>query len=177
MHTRAQGKAHERDAKIMQDTCRARIRERKAQHAEKGESLDKNGRLDFLDLILLLETGDGTRMSEKEVLDQTVTFMSAGFGTTTAAISMTLYCLAEHPEIQEKVYEEANDVLSDGELEYADLNKLRYLYMCFKEATRIYPPVAGIVKDLQEPTVVDGVTVEAGTKVTRFFFFCFLFLV
>jgi hypothetical protein len=36
---------------------------------------------------------------------------------------------------------------------------------CFKEATRIFPPVAGIVKDLQEPTDIDGVVVDAGTMV------------
>jgi len=161
------GKGFQKDADTMKRICKKVIAERRALHKARGgnTSAESNDRLDFLDLILFTEDANGQRMDDDEVEAQTITFMSAGFGTTASAVSFTLYCLAKHPEYQERCYQEANEVLTGDSVEFADLNKLETLYKCFKESTRLYPPAGGIARDLTEPTEINGVVVDAGTTV------------
>ena len=54
------------------------------------------------------------------------------------SMSWTLYCLAKHPEHQEKVREEARRVLKA--LKYEDLKDLKYTQWFIKEAICLYPP-------------------------------------
>ena len=161
------GKGFMEDANTMKRICRKVINERRAVHKEQGEKPENDERHDFLDLILNTEDADGNRMDDDEVEAQTITFMSAGFGTTASAVSFTLYCLAQNPEYQEMVFDEVNEVLGtdDKPIEFADLNELKMLYMCFKESTRLYPPAGGIARDLTEPTEINGVVVDAGTTI------------
>ena len=50
-----------------------------------------------------------------------------GHDTTISGMSWTLYCLAQHPEHQDKIREEVRSVLMGREwLEYDDLKELNY---------------------------------------------------
>jgi cytochrome P450 len=126
------------------------IHQRKALIAEEGPSYfaDKEARgdyLDFLDICLQATNEDGTEISTEDIAGQCITFIAAGFGTTTAAISFTLYCLTKNKKYQDLCAEEAKEVsLQDPTPDLATLKKLKYITMCFKEATRLYPPVCYI---------------------------------
>lgn len=63
----------------------------------------------------------------------------------------TIWCLATHPELQERVYEELRAVLGDGDVELTldTVNELTYLDMCVKEAMRIFPTVPFMDRRLQ----------------------------
>uniref|UniRef100_A0A2C9LL09 Cytochrome P450 n=1 Tax=Biomphalaria glabrata TaxID=6526 RepID=A0A2C9LL09_BIOGL len=78
-------------------------------------------------------------------------------------MTWTLYALAEHPEYQEKVYEEIVDVLQDKEyIEWSDLPKLEFTTMCIKEALRLHAAVPFIERKLTEDVKVNGYTIPAG---------------
>ena len=80
----------------------------------------------------------GTKLSEDEVEAQALTFMAAGFGTTTSALSFTLYLLAQHPEHQERCHEEACAALESGTLDYSELSK--YIIRLLIDFSRALPP-------------------------------------
>ncbi len=49
--------------------------------------------------------------------------------------TLSCYCLAKHPEHQDKVREEVKNVLMGREfMEYDDLKDLKYTTWCIKEA-------------------------------------------
>ena len=100
------------------------------------------GFLDVVDVLLSSTDLDGKPLADIDICDQCITFISAGHGTTASAVAFTLYCLAQHKDAQQKCFEEARSVLAEGaELDVAALKKLKYIEMCYKEATRLYPPV------------------------------------
>ena len=113
--------------------------------------------LDFLDILLTAVDEDGAGLTDLEVRDEVDTFMFAGHDTTTSGMCWTLYCLAKHPEHQEKVREEVRNVLKERRrLEYNDLKDLKYTQWCIKEAMRLYTPVDSIFRELQEDMELDG---------------------
>ena len=113
--------------------------------------------LDLLDILLTAVDEDGVGLTDLEVRDEVDTFMFEGHDTTTSGMCWTLYCLAKHPEYQEKVREEVRNVLKGRrQLNYNDLKDLKYTQWCIKEAMRLYTPVDTIFRELQEDMELDG---------------------
>ncbi|XP_037812139.1 uncharacterized protein LOC119603923 [Lucilia sericata] len=78
------------------------------------------------------------------VIAQAAIFFSAGFETSSATMSFTLYELAKHQDVQQRVREEIREALhqsENGELSYEQLNELKYLNNVILEVLRFYPPL------------------------------------
>jgi len=89
-----------------------------------------------------------------------------GYETTSTALQFLLFLLALHPHHQELCRKEV-DALFEGraneELEYGDMNKLKYLEMCLNESHRILPTVFIILRHITAPLQIgkfDGVFQE-----------------
>ncbi len=122
--------------------------------------------LDFLDILLTAVDEDGVGLTDLEIRDEVDTFMFEGHDTTTSGMSWTLYCLAKHPEHQDKVREEVRSVLRGREwLEYDDLKDLKYTQCCIKEAMRLYPPVLLIFRETSKDIKIVGQDVPKGVQV------------
>ncbi|KAL3861963.1 hypothetical protein ACJMK2_007970 [Sinanodonta woodiana] len=133
------------------------------------EGLSSRKYLDFLDILLTAKDESGVGLTQEEIRNEVDTFLFAGHDTTASAISWTLYSLAEHPEIQRKVYEEINSVLHDREsddLQWDDLPKLEYLTMVIKESIRFHCPVFSIQRQFTKDFELDGHAFPAGTVVS-----------
>lgn len=64
------------------------------------------------------------------MLSQAVTFFTAGYETTGNLISFTLYELALHPGIQERVREEILEKIdTHGDVTYEAIQDMKYLNM------------------------------------------------
>ena len=74
-------------------------------------TLPTNKCIDFLDILLMARDQEGKGMSDLEVRNEVDTFMFEGHDTT-SAMSWTLYCLAQHPQHQDKIREEVRSVLN-----------------------------------------------------------------
>ena len=121
--------------------------------------------LDFLDILLTATDEDGSGLSDTDIRAEVDTFMFEGHDTTTSGICWTLYCLAKHPEHQEKVREEVRSVLMGREwLEYDDLKELKYTQWCIKEAMRLYPPVFEIYRKVSEDVKLGDILIPEGTQ-------------
>lgn len=117
---------------------------------------DSNERSNLIN-ILLKSSIDGKPLSNLDIREEVDTFMFAGHDTVSSASSFTLYNLAKHPEIQQKVFEEMRQVFEDDRQRahtLKDLNELRYLELVIKETMRIFPPVPFIGRKLKKDIVV-----------------------
>ncbi|PJZ50372.1 cytochrome P450 [Leptospira saintgironsiae] len=122
------------------------------------------------DLIsMLLEVRDeetGETMSESQVRDEAITLLLAGHETTANALSWGFYLLSKHPEICEKVREEANRVLGDKTPTLEDVQKLTYTRKVLDEVLRLYPPAWVIERTAMGPDHIGGYDVETGTNIS-----------
>lgn len=103
--------------------------------------------------VLLQATIEGKPLANEDIREEVDTFMFEGHDTTTAALSFTLYLIARHPKVQQKILNEIHEVY--GEKKYKpftlmNLNELKYLECVIKESLRLYPPVPLMGRQLTE---------------------------
>ncbi|UMM36661.1 hypothetical protein L5515_008724 [Caenorhabditis briggsae] len=130
-----------------------------------GASVSKRN-MNFLDLMLSTKESNG--LTEEELRNEVDTFMFGGHDTTTTSCSWMVWSLAHHQDIQQKVHEEIVSNCGDypnEEITYEQANKLYYLELVMKESKRFFPPVAAVQRHLQEPMVIDGHKIPAGTNI------------
>ncbi|KAJ3656950.1 hypothetical protein Zmor_015993 [Zophobas morio] len=121
----------------------------------------------FLDLLLKISR-DENALTVDEIREEVDTFMFEGHDTTASGISFTLYCLAEHSEVQEKVLEEQKALFGNEKnpvVTYSELQRMKYLEYVIKEALRLYPSVPVIGRLAREETEFDGYLIPRHTNV------------
>ncbi|XP_054163783.1 uncharacterized protein LOC128961559 [Oppia nitens] len=80
-------------------------------------------------------------ISEDEMIAQCVLFFFAGYETTTTTLSFASHLLAENPDSQQKVYNEALSVFgSESIIDFEAIERLEYLNAVISETLRLYPP-------------------------------------
>ncbi len=124
-------------------------------------------RPDLLGLLLAArdpETGRG--LSDLELRDNVVTFIGAGHETTALALTYALYLIANAPDVQDRLAEEARRVCGDGPVDAAMIDDLVFHEQVIKEAMRLYPPVALIDRiAMRDIDIGDGALIKAGDLV------------
>uniref|UniRef100_A0AAG5DDU3 Cytochrome P450 n=1 Tax=Anopheles atroparvus TaxID=41427 RepID=A0AAG5DDU3_ANOAO len=123
----------------------------------------------FLDQLLKV-TVDGKPLSTAAIREEVDTFMFEGHDTTTSGISFTILNLAKHQDIQQKLFEEIDQMLgADAKtttLTSALLQEMKYLDMVVKESLRLVPPVPIIGRKLLEDMEINGAIIPAGTSIS-----------
>ncbi|KAI6223143.1 Cyp-29A4 [Aphelenchoides fujianensis] len=150
--------------KVLRSMSSEVIRKRlEAREAEAGG--EQKSRPDFLDI--LLEANRAGEMTFEECREQVDTFLFAGYDTTSHALSWILWCLATHPAVQKRVHEEIEREFGGRDEEFASnrMKELPYCEAVIKEALRMFPPIAGIGRELREELEVGGHRLPAGSTV------------
>ena len=81
-------------------------------------------------------------LTEDEMISNSFVFLLAGFETTANCLGFTAYLLAKYPEIQQRLYEEIEEVFgSTDRIDYEQAQKATYLEMVISESLRLFPPV------------------------------------
>lgn len=121
----------------------------------------------FLDLLLDANENKNL-LTDQEIREEVDTFMFEGHDTTAAGISWTLYILGSYPDVQEKVFDEIDNIFNgtDRPATLADLNEMKYLERVIKESMRIFPPVPTLGRILSEDMQLDEYFIPKGTSVT-----------
>lgn len=114
---------------------------------------------DLLSMLLMAEDENGVGMSDEEVKNEALTLFLAGHETTANALTWTLYLLSQHPEIDQRVYDEIHSVLDDRPPTLADLKDMPYTLMVFKEAMRLYPPAWAFSRQATEDVSIGDHTI------------------
>ncbi|KAM6172006.1 cytochrome P450 4X1-like [Erethizon dorsatum] len=122
---------------------------------------------DFLDIFLGAQAESEDSFPDADLRSEVSTFMLAGHDASAASLSWLLYCLALHPEHQERCREEIRSTLGEGSsIRWDQLDAMSYTTMCIKEMFRLIPPVPSISRELSTPlTFPDGRSLPAGMNV------------
>ncbi|HEY9639489.1 MAG TPA: cytochrome P450, partial [Coleofasciculaceae cyanobacterium] len=117
---------------------------------------------DVLGLLLAAVDEDGNRLSESEVIDQTLFMLVAGHETTANLLSWLLFELGSDPEWRSRLRAEQAEVVGDQPLSLSALKQLPLLNNVLKEGERLYPPVYGIPRGVVKDMEYAGYRIPAG---------------
>ncbi|XP_017040712.2 probable cytochrome P450 6a21 [Drosophila ficusphila] len=105
-------------------------------------------RNDFMDQLIDLknnqlmasETGENVNLTIEQIAAQAFVFFAAGFETSSTTMGFTLYELAQHQDIQDRVRKEVLEICqkNNGELTYESVKDLVYLDQVISESLRLY---------------------------------------
>lgn len=110
-----------------------------------------------------------------DLLNDFLTITFAGHDTTAHTLAFTFAEISRHPDVQEKLFEEARRILGPPPIDPATvtgekLSRLHYTTAVYKEAMRMYPAVVFIPVHANEDIVADGQSISAGLYLESFIF-------
>jgi cytochrome P450 len=129
------------------------ISERRASGREAG---------DLLSMLLHAQDEDGSRMTDRQLRDETITLFLAGHETTASTLSWAWWLLAQNPAAEAKLRAELDAVLGGRAPSLDDLSRLTYVGNVITEALRLYPPAWGLARVAIEDHEIAGYPVKKG---------------
>ena len=120
---------------------------------------------DVLDLLIAARNSDQQPLTEREIRDEIVTFIVAGHETVAAALTWSFAMLAAHPQIQDQLHDEVNDVVTPDALSMHQLSDLPLTRACIDEALRLYPPAWLITRKALSDDELAGARIPAGALI------------
>jgi cytochrome P450 len=125
--------------------------------------LQKEDSGDLLSMLMSAEDDDGSRMTDKQLRDETMTLFLAGHETTANALSWSFYLLSQNPEAKRSVVKEIDQVLAGKIPAFEDLARLPYTQSVIKETLRLYPPAWRVYREAAIDLELGGYSVPKGT--------------
>ena len=120
----------------------------------------EDGPMDFLS-VLIRARDDGVE-SPEQLRDEMMTMLLAGHDTTALTLTYTWFLLSEHPEVEQRVHEELDEIIGDERPGMDHVRDLDYLEWVIQEAMRLYPPVYTMFREPTEDVELSGYPLEAG---------------
>lgn len=99
------------------------------------------------------DNGEVKKISIDDVTAQAFLFFQAGYETSSSTLSLCLYELSKHPEVQAKIHEEIDSALrksGDDGISYDILQELKYMEWCIDETLRKYPILPLLFRECSE---------------------------
>ena len=122
---------------------------------------------DRQDLVsMLISASDpetGRMMTDVEIIDNLMTFITAGHETTALGLAWTFDLLARNPECEARVLAEIEEVTQGGEVRPEHIGELNYTKQVFSEAMRLYPPAPIITRTALKDFKLGDYLVPEGT--------------
>jgi cytochrome P450 len=138
----------------LRENLRALVARRRAEPPENG---------DLLDMLLASADPETSRaMSDEEIVDNLLTFVTAGHETTALGLAWTFHLLAQNRDWEAKVLDEIAAVTEGGALQPRHVAALPLTKAVFQEAMRLYPPAPVITREVEEPFTLGGVALKQG---------------
>jgi cytochrome P450 len=144
-----------RGVRHLEETVYGIIERRRADERDAG---------DLLSMLIQVRDEDGTRMSDKQLRDEVLTFLLAGHETTAIALSWTWHLLAQHPEAEGKLHSEIDSVLAGRAPAFSDIQALPYTEAVIKESMRLYPPAWSLARTVRSDFEIRGYRIPAGAN-------------
>lgn len=158
-----------RHFKLLDDYSRQVARELSSESEKQGTCKTSPS---FVGLFLQEVIGKGEKPTEQFLRDLVLNFLIAGRDTTAQALSWAIFLLIGHPDVEEKLLQELEEVLGKERPEetegptYEQISQLPYLQAVLSEALRLYPSVPIDPKvAVTDDTLPDGTFVCSGTVV------------
>jgi len=147
----------ERGRKTLDSIVYAMIDERRKSGEDRGDALS---------MLLAMEDSESSfRPDDEQVRDEVMTLFLAGHETTANALTWTIYLLAQHPDIEQRMHAEVEALGEIGDPLVA-LQGLAYTQRVVREAMRLYPPVWLLGRQAQRDfKLLDRYDIASGTTI------------
>lgn len=155
----------ERAARALEQMFEETLRAKEAEQVE----------TDIVDLpSLLLKTGsneEGSRFHKytfREMLGECYSVFGAGHDTTGVTSAFIIGALSLHPQVQEKIFEEIQQIsgsTKDYSPTFEDLKKMPYIDAVVEETLRLYPGASSLLREAEEDFEWKGVTLPKGQNI------------
>lgn len=115
----------------------------------------------FDDLLTMLmfpyeDRSQESGLTDLEIRDEALTLFLTAFDTTSTALIWTWYLLSQHPDVEQRLHKEIEEVLGRRTPELADIGNLQFTRKVFTEAMRLYPPTYIISRQALEDVIIGG---------------------
>ena len=129
---------------------------------------DPTDRGDLLSMLLNAtdpeDAASSNTMTDQQLHDECITIILAGHETTANALSFALHLLAHHPDLQQRLSEEAASALGTRTPTAADYPRLPFATQVFTETLRLYPPVWVTARTCARPYSIAGFNIPVGAS-------------
>jgi cytochrome P450 len=123
-----------------------------------------SARIDLVSMLLrAVDPETGRQMSDEDLRDNIMTFISAGHETTALALTWALYLVSNHRATEERLLEEVNAVAGNAPIGPEHIERLAFTRQVVQEAMRLFPPVAVLPRAAERDAMIADLRVEAGT--------------
>jgi len=124
---------------------------------------EADGPMDLLSV--LLRARDRGELSSDQLRDELMTVLLAGHDTTALTLTYTWFLLSEHPDVEQRVQDEVDAVLTGDRPSMAHVREFEYVERVIDEAMRLYPPVYTLFRTPTETVELSGYRIPEGASV------------
>ena len=115
---------------------------------------------DIVDLLLTtVDPTTGKSLTDIQLADNLLGFILAGYETTAAALTWTLYLIAAHEQTEKRILAELQDAVSPG------TDQGVFTRQVISEATRLYPPAFMLTRVAARDTLLGTCKVRVGQRI------------
>jgi cytochrome P450 len=131
-----------------------------------GEEGAQEERGDLISILMHARDEEtGAVMTTEQLRDETTTLVIAGSETTGNTIAWACYLLAQHPQLQERLQQEADLVLAGRDADYETVSSLPFTRAVITETLRLYSPVWILPRRVLVDVELGGHTLRAGSRI------------
>jgi cytochrome P450 len=121
---------------------------------------------DVLSLLVAARDEEAKALSEREIIEQLLTFVVAGHETTATSVAWAVYELLRAPDALATLTRELDEARGGAAIPSAEsLVNLRYLRAVCDETLRMHPPVPLVQRRCAKPLTLGAHELPAGTMV------------
>ena len=121
---------------------------------------------DFLSMYMQATDKSGEHFSDKELLDELMMLIVAGFETSAGTLNWAWYLIAGHPDVEARLLAEAREFLPDAaSLNAENIAAMTYTQRVLEEVLRLYPPGWLFTRRATEDDELDDYDVPPGTDI------------
>lgn len=125
---------------------------------------DPSDRQDLVSMLIsATDPETGRMMTDVEIIDNLMTFITAGHETTALGLAWTFDLLARNPECEARLLAEIEEVTRGGEVRPEHIGEFNYTRQVFSEAMRLYPPAPIITRTALKDFKLGDYLVPEGT--------------
>lgn len=120
---------------------------------------------DLLSILLNAVDENGQGMDDKQLRDEIMSLLLAGHESSANVLAWTCYLLTQHPEAEERLHAELDQILAGRIPTVEDLPQLHYTRMVLEEAMRLYTPAWLLMRRAIQDDEIDGYHIPANSYV------------
>ena len=116
-----------------------------------------NNQYDFLSMYVEAKDKNGRTFSDKELIDEIVTLIIAGYETSAGTLNWVWYLISQHPSVETLLLSESEKIIPEiDSINFESINQMKYTQWVIEETLRLYPPVWLFSrKSLKEDTLTE----------------------